>query len=58
MFEFFMWYVKFQHKMRIACSFEPAILIYFYRGVISQPLFDILACVWSAIVKQDCYRVQ
>ena len=23
--------------MRIACSFEPAILIYFYRGVISQP---------------------
>ena len=25
--------------MRIACSFEPAILIYFYRGVISQPLF-------------------
>ena len=26
--------------MRIACSFEPAILIYFYRGVISQPLFS------------------
>ena len=25
--------------MRIACSFEPAILIYFYRGVISQPLY-------------------
>jgi hypothetical protein len=39
MVEFFISYVKFYHKIRITGSFESVILICFYRGVISQPLF-------------------